>query len=698
MLNRRQNMKKLRYTLILLLGVFLSLFAKRSMAQLIVTAAENLPSWNADSLVRNVLLDDGLSISNATFNGSSGPIDCNLIGKFETGSHPTNLGMNSGVIISSGGVTIAVGPNNSGQANFNSTCDQYYDEDLANIASNNTFDAAVLEFDFIPWSDTLSFRFVFGSEEYMEYAGSQFNDVFGFFVDGLNPAGGMYEHQNMALLPGTDLVVSINNVNLNNNGEYYVDNTNGETIQFDGFTIPMEVSFVVVPMTTYHIKMAICDVSDDEYDSGVFIEAQSFTTNLSYAMTIDTLLHTEIPEDYYFCADHVIEFNTITNWNYDDVAWYFGDGSKASGAEVTHVYEEEGSYTVMNVLHNPHRANDSIYLIQTIDVRRLHSEMQASVCQGGTYWWNGDPYTEPGTYTKTFTSTTHCDSIVTLHLAMQDADTTKLNVISCDSYNWNGQTLDQSGDYIAYEQTIGGCDSIVMLHLRINHSNEEYEEIIACEPFEWHGITISETNIYEFHEQNMYGCDSVVILNATVGSLANPYADLKIDGLTQIAIASGMWPGIYNYCISDSTNLKYCDMVWSCSNPDWVILPSDSPFWFKLIANTLGSATISFSAECETGCNASVTLDVYASFIGVDEFDENLISMYPNPANDKLMIKGDQLKRILIYDCYGQLLLEMETDAVDEVTLDTGNLANGMYITDITTTKGKTTKRLFISK
>ena len=59
MLNRRQNMKKLRYTLILLLGVFLSLIAKRSMSQLIVTAAENLPSWNADSLVRNVLLDDG---------------------------------------------------------------------------------------------------------------------------------------------------------------------------------------------------------------------------------------------------------------------------------------------------------------------------------------------------------------------------------------------------------------------------------------------------------------------------------------------------------------------------------------------------------------------------------------------------------------------------------------------------------------
>lgn len=79
-------------------------------------------------------------------------------------------------------------------------------------------------------------------------------------MEGLNPAGGYYDHQNMALIPGTTEIVSINTVNLNHNSEYYIDNTGGTTIQFDGFTTVIEVSFNVVPMSNYHIKMAICDV------------------------------------------------------------------------------------------------------------------------------------------------------------------------------------------------------------------------------------------------------------------------------------------------------------------------------------------------------------------------------------------------------------------------------------------------------
>ena len=72
--------------------------------------------------------------------------------------------------------------------------------------------------------------------------------------------------------------------------------------------------------------------------------------------------------------------------------------------------------------------------------------------------------------------------------------------------------------------------------------------------------------------------------------------------------------------------------------------------------------------------------------------------MYPNPANNQLIIRGVQLKQIMIYDCYGQKLDEINTDSEDEITVDTGNLGNGLYIADIVTTKGKTTKRFIISK
>ena len=82
------------------------------------------------------------------------------------------------------------------------------------IGSTQTYNAAILEFDFIPYSDTVRFKYVFGSDEYPEFAppnNSGFNDVFGFFISGPGIPG----IQNIAQLPNGGGVVSINNVNVN---------------------------------------------------------------------------------------------------------------------------------------------------------------------------------------------------------------------------------------------------------------------------------------------------------------------------------------------------------------------------------------------------------------------------------------------------------------------------------------------------
>ena len=172
----------------LLIAMLLSMMCLGKLhAQLIVTEASALQGWNADSLVRNILLDNGVTISNARFNGSDRVIECNSIGIFETGPTPTNIQMESGLIIATGGISVAVGPNNDEGLSVPNTCGNYYDNDLASIASGEPNDVAVLEFDFIPWDNNVTFNFVFGSEEYMEYVGTYFNDVFGFFVEGINP-------------------------------------------------------------------------------------------------------------------------------------------------------------------------------------------------------------------------------------------------------------------------------------------------------------------------------------------------------------------------------------------------------------------------------------------------------------------------------------------------------------------------------
>lgn len=386
-------------------------------AQIVLTDMTQLPNWNADSLVRNVLMDQGVSISNVKFNGSSDIINCNSIGVFNTGDAPTNIGIQSGIIIASGGIQTAIGPNNNNGQTIPTTCGEYYDGDLASIASGSIYDVAVLEFDFIPWDDTIQFRIVFGSEEYMEYVGAGFNDVFGFFVDGINPEGGVYEHQNVALIPGTSEVISIDNVNLHQNSNYYIDNTGGETIQFDGFTTVLEMNFKVVPLTNYHIKMAICDVGDSSYDSGVFLEAHSFSSNFSYDMMINGLSYTEIPEGYYFCSNQDIEFNTLTSLSFDDIIWYFGDGTFTQGANVTHSYNQNGVYTITNVLHNPHRDTDSLFLSKEIEIRSFESEEEIEICDS-SYLWNGHFLTQSGFYSDTLVSSLGCDSILSLYLTI----------------------------------------------------------------------------------------------------------------------------------------------------------------------------------------------------------------------------------------------------------------------------------------
>ncbi|MDG2226358.1 MAG: choice-of-anchor L domain-containing protein, partial [Flavobacteriales bacterium] len=53
---------------------------------------------------------------------------------------------------------------------------------LDGLSSASTEDAAILEFDFEAVGSSISFRYVFASEEYLEYVNAGYNDVFGFFI------------------------------------------------------------------------------------------------------------------------------------------------------------------------------------------------------------------------------------------------------------------------------------------------------------------------------------------------------------------------------------------------------------------------------------------------------------------------------------------------------------------------------------
>lgn len=290
-------------------------------------------------LVQNVLVGAGVTVSNVTFSG--GP---NTYGDFSNGNL-TNLGLTSGVALCTGTITDIPNPVSFFTSN---SLGLPGDPDLNTLTTNSSQDATILAFDFNPIGDTLKFRYVFGSEEYPEYVCSQFNDVFGFFVTGPNPLGGNYNSQNIALIPGTALPVAINTVNpgvpgANSGGgtctslaysSYFIDNEalGGTTIVYDGFTTVFTAWIKVVPCQQYHIKIGIADVGDGAFDSGVFLEANSFSSNgvnINHAVTSPNIGTTAVEG----CNDEIISFILTSPADTTTIIHYTVGGTAINGTD-----------------------------------------------------------------------------------------------------------------------------------------------------------------------------------------------------------------------------------------------------------------------------------------------------------------------------------------------------------------------------
>jgi len=252
-----------------------------------------------EELVNDILLGEGVTASNITYNGFPGDSVYVQVGTFN--SENSNIPINSGVIMSSGNIQVAVGPNeSSGQSNTTGYIAQNGDSDLEQLANVNVNDQAIIEFDFVASADSVKFNYVFASEEYTSFECCTVNDAFGFFLSGPG-INGPFENNaiNIALIPETDIQVSINTVNSgaadcpdDGDGncsaidpnwqensvyfEYNPFNEDPNACEFDGNTVVLTALSDIDCGSQYHIKLAIADGGDNVYDSAVFLEGGSF--------------------------------------------------------------------------------------------------------------------------------------------------------------------------------------------------------------------------------------------------------------------------------------------------------------------------------------------------------------------------------------------------------------------------------------
>lgn len=289
-------------------------------------------SYTAEQMVMDFFDNSAVTPSNITFNGAPASI-----AYFEAAN--TDLGIPAGIVISTGKVTDLPNP-----ASYFSSApfDSAGDTDLeALVGGMTSYDASVLEFDITASEADLAFTYLFGSEEYPEYVGSPFNDVFAFFISGPGITG----LTNIAMVPGSPDAVAINNVNAETNSAYYVAyaDQNGADISFDGVTTLLPAEFTATPGETYHIKIAVTDMADAIFDSGVLIGIGSLGGS-------DTL---QPPAEFMAAVDG----NTVTFDNFSRYAtswhWDFGDGSFSTERyPAPHTYAADGVYTVTLTTEN----------------------------------------------------------------------------------------------------------------------------------------------------------------------------------------------------------------------------------------------------------------------------------------------------------------------------------------------------------
>ena len=341
-------------------------------------------SQTIEHYVQNVLVGSGITVTNVTYNGGSAAVQHQSVGEFTDPALSVEIG--NGVILATGNANLAQQNNNDGAQSLGggNYFPQSTDPDLLGISSHDSiYDFCIVEFDFVPMGDTISFNYVFASEEYNEFVCSDYNDVFGFFLSGPNPAGGNYNAYNLARVPDpvtpgnfTNTMVAINTINNGTVGAFgmaancnsidanwasyntFFVNNPANQYSYDGRTVALPAEAIVTCGETYHIKLAIGDAGDPWYDSGVFLEAGSFTSSPPLLATATS------PGDIAMCTStYSVDFDPGSNTpphNY----WDFGDGNNSTQASPTHIYADTGSYDVMYIAIDSTTCNirDTAYL------------------------------------------------------------------------------------------------------------------------------------------------------------------------------------------------------------------------------------------------------------------------------------------------------------------------------------------------
>ncbi|UYV37902.1 Hint domain-containing protein [Rhodobacteraceae bacterium D3-12] len=235
-----------------------------------MVAASELPINTGASATQmaQTIFGEGVTVVSASYTG-----DYRSSGTYSNGDSvsPGVTPGDTGVILSTGyaqNFTNSWGQANQSNSLSSNTWGTNNNSQFNSAAGTYTYDASWLDVDFIPENDMMTMQFVFSSDEFPEYANSQYQDFVGVWVNGVQT-----EMAVGSANPG-NLVGGVNQ-------NLYIDNTSDDyNTEMDGFTVTMTLSFPVTAGEVNSIRIGIADVGDSNYDSNLLIAGDSVQTVL----------------------------------------------------------------------------------------------------------------------------------------------------------------------------------------------------------------------------------------------------------------------------------------------------------------------------------------------------------------------------------------------------------------------------------
>ena len=646
-------------------------------------------TYTVEELITDVLINSPCAqVSNITFKTgtTNGANSSNGIAYFQDSSN--DLPFNSGIILSTGDAMRSSGPNTSGLSDGTSawTGDAElfsYMQGLGIDPFLNSYNnATVIEFDFVPLIDNISFNFMFASEEYGTFQ-CDFSDAFAFFLTDVTSG----TTTNLAVLPGTTIPVSVVTIrdNTYNGGcasanEQYFDVFNGfpndpnlATTNYNGQTVELIAQSSVTPLNTYHIKLVIADRNDTSFDSAVFLKENSFDLG-----NVDLGSDYLESEDNALCNGEDILIESGLNTSLYSFTWE-KDGiiiPGETGPSLT--VNQEGVYSVNATYIGTTCASTDSVIVDFYDTITIGQMQNLTNCESTSFALFDLTLNSQAAFNGLDTSS----HSISFYENLADAEAGQNLILTPNAYT--NTIADLQTIYVVISNINNGCSSLSSFTINVS-SNPDFtitNDFEICN-VQNQTITVTPLNFTDAEVIYSWTKDGVAIANTT-NTIAN-----VTEGVYEVTVNK-------NGCIATASTIVTIGEIVSpnfdmiddlCSGSLDTLLPNASVngvtgIWSPSVINSEipGTTTYTFTPN-NLLCFTITSLDVTVISCGIPKG----ISPNGDGKNDFFDLSAYNVSKLEIFNRYGTKVYS-KIDYSNEWggTTDTGKeLPSGTYFYSI---------------